>query len=496
MHLRRLVPALLLLVSASVIVAAPAQAGPAQDRDNAAITKLLTYFNADTGQWTTPTGDAWQPALGIDALINSYERTGSVTTLNAIEKSFARYVGRRSYYFDDDGWYLNAWLRAYDVTGDKKYLDEAKAIFTDFTAAWDGTCGGGVWWNKDRAYKNAVTNELFLLSAARLHRRAANGTGAGSYYDWAFKEWNWFRNSGMINSSNIVNDGLNSSCQNNGGITWTYNQGIILGGLVELWRITGNRDYLYRAELIAEATINNQVWSGGILREPCEINNNCDGDQKIFKGIFAQGLSRLYNADRGNKPAYGTFLTNNANSVWNNDRDSSNGFGLTWKGPVGSVDQATHASGTLLISEVALLESGGETSTVPAATGTGYEAENAARTNLGTESTHAGYSGSGYVAGWNSNGQKVDFTVNVSSARSYRLTFRFAAAGGDAYRYLAVNGSSRADRMLFTGTGSWSTYRTVSINATLQAGNNTITLAYDSGRNSSQYLNLDRLNIT
>ncbi len=61
---------------------------------------------------------------------------------------------------------------------------------------------------------------------------------------------------------------------------------------------------------------------------------------------------------------------------------------------------------------------------------------------------------------------------------------------------LAVNGTSRADRLLFTGTGGWGSYRTVSFNALLQAGNNTITLAFDSGRNSSNRLNLDRLNVT
>ncbi|MDP9394061.1 MAG: glycoside hydrolase family 76 protein, partial [Actinomycetota bacterium] len=195
--------------------------------------KLLTWFDTGTGNWNNDTSDGlpWMTGVGLDTVVNTYERTRDVRYLNVLEKSYTRYVGRLAHFYDDDGRYLNAWIRAYDVTQDPKYLAEAKRIFTEMTTAWDGTCGGGVWWNKDRQYKNAITNELFMLAAARLHRRSPNGTGAGSYYDWAMRSWTWFNNSGMINSSNLVNDGLNASCQNNNDVTWTYNQGVILGAL-------------------------------------------------------------------------------------------------------------------------------------------------------------------------------------------------------------------------------------------------------------------------
>ncbi len=470
--------------------------GVAEDRDLAAINRLLNDFNPSSGVWTTPTGEAWQPALGVDAVINIYQRTRDARFLSVIEKSFEHYNGRRSYYFDDDAWYLNAWIRAFDVTGQAKYLDEAKSIFSKLTTAWDGTCGGGVWWNGDRAYKNAITNELFLLSASRLHRRAPNGTGAGSYYDWAFKEWNWFKNSGMINGSRLVNDGLNSSCQNNGGTTWTYNQGVILGGLVELWRISGDRGYLASAEQIAEATINTQS-PNGTLREPCEAGG-CDGDGRIFKGIFAQGLSRLYNADRGNKPAYGTYLSNNANTVWNSSRDGSNGFGVKWAGPNTGVDEATQAAAALLIGEVALLNAGGETTTPPpynpGATTT-YEAENGVRHNIVVEATYGGYSGSGYLAGWNGDGQWVDFNVTVPTSRSYTVTFRYAGGAGNSSRLVFVNGADRVANQSFAGTGGWGNYSTVSLSIPLNAGSNTISLIYNSGKGSSNWLNLDKIDV-
>jgi len=45
------------------------------------------------------------------------------------------------------------------------------------------------------------------------------------------KEWEWFKASGMINPSGLINDGLTisstnaSECYNNNQTTWSYNQG-------------------------------------------------------------------------------------------------------------------------------------------------------------------------------------------------------------------------------------------------------------------------------
>jgi predicted alpha-1,6-mannanase (GH76 family) len=346
-----------------------AERARAAERDRLAVKRLCRHFRRCSGRWKTPTGEAWQPALAVDAVINTYERTRDVRYLKVIEKSFARYRGRRSHFYDDDGWYLNTWLRAYDVTGHPKYLDEAESLFAGMTEGWDDVCGGGVWWNKDRRYKNAITNELLLLAAARLHRRAGDRTGAGgagNYLDWAVREWTWFEASGMINASHLVNDGLDGSCANNGGTTWSYNQGVILGGLVELWRITGDERCLVRARQIADAAIGALTDAGSILREPVEPAR-VTGDALVFKGVFVQGLARLYNADRASRPAYWSFLNANADSVWNVSRDRCNGIGSDWAGPPGKPNTATQAAACLLLGGIALLHAGGETTDVPGA---------------------------------------------------------------------------------------------------------------------------------
>jgi predicted alpha-1,6-mannanase (GH76 family) len=103
------------------------------------------------------------------------------------------------------------------------------------------TCGGGVLWATNSVYKNAVASELMIKAAAAVHNRLP---GDPKYLGIATKNWEWFIISGMINSDNMINDGLDADCGNNGQTIWTYNQGILLGAAVELARGTGDDSYL------------------------------------------------------------------------------------------------------------------------------------------------------------------------------------------------------------------------------------------------------------
>jgi hypothetical protein len=98
------------------------------------------------------------------------------------------------------------------------------------------------------------------------------------------------------------------------------------------------------------------------------------------------------------------------------------------------------------------------------------------------------------LAGWNSDGQWVDFHVNVAVSGTYKITLRYAAGAGDATRYLYINGTGIINNQLLPGTGSWSNYQTVTITGLqLNAGTNTISVIYNSSLGNSNYLNLDNL---
>jgi predicted alpha-1,6-mannanase (GH76 family) len=316
----------------------------------AAASSLQQWYNRH-GLWDT-TG-WWNAANCVEALENVMVAQNGGPYLKVLDQTF-RQNSRSNFlneYYDDEGWWALAWIRAFDLTGEKRYLDMSKTIFTDMADSWDLHCDGGIWWRKDKHYKNAIANELFLLAAIRLHQRTPGDAGTNSYLDWATREWVWFKKSGMINSKNLVNDGLNRQCENNRQTTWTYNQGVILGGLTELYKSTGDTNYLREAMAIADAAIPTLNNGSGILAERCEPNGCGGADVPQFKGIFIRYLADLYDVTR--HPAYHEFLLANARSIWAEDRDGFNRFGMQWSGPVDSVDAARHSSAMMPISALA-----------------------------------------------------------------------------------------------------------------------------------------------
>jgi len=108
--------------------------------------------------------------------------------------------------------------------------------------------------------------------------------------------------------------------------------------------------------------------------------------------------------------------------------------------------------------------------------GTRYEAEDAVITMGAVESTHAGFTGRGFVNLDNAAGSAVEWTVTAASAGAATAVVRFAN-GTTANRPMdvAVNGAV-VRTQAFNGTGAWTTWSTVSIPLTLAAGSNTVRL--------------------
>lgn len=120
-----------------------------------------------------------------------------------------------------------------------------------------------------------------------------------------------------------------------------------------------------------------------------------------------------------------------------------------------------------------------------------YEAEHADQTNVSVNTDHIGYLGEGFIDEFASVGDSVAFTVFASEAGNATLNIRYSAGTETGRRTVYVNGT--AVSVTLPKTNDWDSWRTVSIPVNLSAGQNTITVSYETG--DSAGINLDCISV-
>jgi predicted alpha-1,6-mannanase (GH76 family) len=343
-------------------------------------------------------GATWGSSFGLPGAVLGGLFGGIVGAFgggSAAAATFARvyFTNFRNGAYDDEGWWAMAWIRAYDITRDTKYLDQAAVIFSDMRGGWDSICEGGIYWHSDHKdsngkgpYKNSIPNELFIAIGAALYLRYEKILPAGTpqlqgYLDWAYNNaWRWFSSrqgaGGLINAINLINDSFDATktsytCTNKGTTNvWTYNQGVILGALCDLFAITGESELIEQAHRTANALLINNVFrsqkiseSGvhdGILTEFTD-DHNPSADSSQFKGIFIRNLVKLW-ANTGRPERYKKFILQNAYSAIGT-QNSDNQYGASWSVQYDTFDFARQTSAIdLLNAALAVQNSGPDTS--------------------------------------------------------------------------------------------------------------------------------------
>lgn len=314
-----------------------------------AVQVLQKWYLPATGLYET-TG-WWNSANAITVLVDYSRVSGSTDYKSVLANTFREAQrsnpGFLNKFYDDEGWWALAWIDAYDLTQNTEYLTMARSIFADMSGGWDETCGGGIWWSKEKNYKNAIANELFLSIAAHLANRSSGSTRR-QYLAWGNKEWRWFQATGMINAQGLINDGLEQGpmqgserkCTNNGKTAWTYNQGVVLGGLAELSKANHDPLLIGLANKVASAAITKLADQNGVLHESCEPKCGTDGVQ--FKGIFVRNLAQL-NMSQPNATIE-RFIDKNADSIWTSARGPQFQLDERWSGPFDSSNASSQTS--------------------------------------------------------------------------------------------------------------------------------------------------------
>jgi hypothetical protein len=132
----------------------------------------------------------------------------------------------------------------------------------------------------------------------------------------------------------------------------------------------------------------------------------------------------------------------------------------------------------------------------PAGT-TRYEAEAATLAGgANAQTEHAGYSGTGYVGGYQNVGASTTFKVNAFADGETDVTLGYVNGpnpfSGIKRVSLYVNGNF-VKKLPLPDTGAWTNYRTFSDKLVLRAGSNDISIRYDMGDDGN--VNLDYLDV-
>ncbi|KAK3113004.1 hypothetical protein LTR53_010122 [Teratosphaeriaceae sp. CCFEE 6253] len=220
---------------------------------------------------------------------------------------------------DDQG---SPWPKVYSISAWPLTLSETstdlRPIALRQALRWDAAnCGGGLRWqvsvipagsracahalqifptNTGYNYKNTVANGGFFMLAARLARFTGNQT----YVDWATKEWDWWSQSKLFggNSTYQVNDGMtisNNQCPDADHTQWSYNYGLLIGGLAFLYNTTDDTKWLTPLNGLLNRTLEEffpaSMGDKIMVEAACEPYGTCDTNGWTFKSFVMRWLA-------------------------------------------------------------------------------------------------------------------------------------------------------------------------------------------------------------
>lgn len=118
-----------------------------------------------------------------------------------------------------------------------------------------------------------------------------------------------------------------------------------------------------------------------------------------------------------------------------------------------------------------------------------YEAEDAQLIGVSVANSISGYSGTGYVTGFDSDGDKVVFTFNHENQENVQLYIGYAATSGNKNNYVYVNGSNIGN-LLFSSSSKFLELDGGKI--LLNNGENTISIEKSWGWFEVDYIRIDQ----
>lgn len=303
----------------------------------------------------------WPQAHAMDVVVDAYIRTNDKKYLVYFDKWYSgiKVKNGNTYYnnfYDDMEWIALTLIRMYEVTKEDKYLTTATDLWIDIRKGWNSEyAGGGVAWTKDQPWsKNACSNGPASIIASKMYAIKKDP----SDLQWAKDIYHWEKEILLNPANGAVYDNVDGRSNTFGKFSLSYNQGTFVGAAYELYKSTGEKQYLNDARKslmfgISDPSMIDQ--SNNLLRD------EGNGDGGLFKGILIRYMVEVLlepDLEFAYKNKFTTFFNNNADILWRQGvRKDDILFNTSWaSAPAAASHLTTHTSGCMMMEMKALFE--------------------------------------------------------------------------------------------------------------------------------------------
>lgn len=336
------------------------------------------YFNYGSNMSNMTTEHYWPQAHAMDVIVDAWLRTKDKKYLDMYPLWWKgapkfNFSGRRedpwwNVFVDDMEWMVLTQIRMYESTNEKKYLKKAFQMYDQWIwSTWgpenEAPWYGGITWKTDvEKSKNACSNGPAAIIAARLynfHEKAGIKTKKQreEYLEESKKIYAWLKSALFDKESGAVADNMARNGAINRKWIFTYNQGTFLGAAHELYKITGEKQYLTDAIKAANYVIDKMSGNRGVL------SNATSGDGGLFHGIFFRYFVKLANdesVDMATRKKFHAYLTHLATVMAENGINHNTMLygGRWWKAPADNenVGLTPHVTGCMLMEAMCVLK--------------------------------------------------------------------------------------------------------------------------------------------
>ena len=303
---------------------------------------------------------SWGQAFSIYPAQDRFEYSHNIADLNIVQATLNSWLtspswtGSDAYWdtssppgadgWDDNiGWTIEAMMRGYQLTGNQAFLTQAANGWNFVMNGRAGDPSGGGWNSKYGGISetNGTTGNACALSNSNFSYTGVwlyEATGQATYLNGAEAIYAWERQHLVNTTGSTIHAstgtwqpwqviGCTTDAQgdlNDTGSDNVYDAGGVLFAAVELYRVTGNQQYLNDATGIIGHIVGEYNPTANPPNPPGYNSEDCDCTDNYH---FTKGLSDYLTLTSGYwNSANATWLINTAVDAWN-ERDS---FGLTW----------------------------------------------------------------------------------------------------------------------------------------------------------------------